>query len=268
MDYSKYNKDNSIVSVARALDIIDLIANHGTPLKMSFISEALDIPKVTTFRTLNTLVEKKYLSKKDDDTYFLGLKFISMGIVAKRSTSLISIAQPHVERLRDVTGEGVNLGILNNDMICNIIHVPGDSFLLLSTLSPLSPMYCASIGKVFLIHKTPEEREAFFSKPLKKLTKNTVTTLEGFEKILTQFAETSVVYDDEEFEYGLSCIAAPIYDCEGTLIAGVSVTGPTSRLKSKDDAVLRKHLLNCASAITKDMEMSQYKASDFYKSYA
>lgn len=268
MDYSKYTKDNSITSVARALDIIDLIANHGAPLKLSYISETLDIPKVTTFRTLNTLVEKNYLSKKQDDSYFLGLKFVSMGIMAKRSTSLISIAQPHIERLRDITGESVNLGVLNNDMVCNIIHESGDSFLLLSNLSPLSPLYCASIGKCFLLHMSPEEQKEYFSKPRKKLTQNTITDLDEFQITIQQFQEESVIYDNEEFEYGLSCIAAPVYDCNGQLLAGVSLTGPSSRLNAKPIEILKKHLLNCTTAINNDMVLSQYKTTDFYRSYA
>lgn len=265
MNPSNYNKSNSIQSIARALDIIDLIFAQAKPVSLTYISKQLDIPPVTTFRILSTLTEKKFLQKNDNDTYYLGLKFVSIGGVVKTSASLYTIALPYVKQLRDSVGESVNLAVEMNGQTINLIHESGDSFLLMSALSPFSPFYCASIGKIFLAHMSEDECKAFFDQHLHKHTTHTITSYEQFLSEKESFFEDLIMYDNEEFEYGLSCIATPIFDCNEELISGISISGPTSRIYEKDLDKIKSYLKETALSITKELCTAKYQKYDLYK---
>ncbi len=267
MDSKSYDKANSVQAVARACDIIDLLFSQAKPLTLTSISQQLNIPPVTTFRILNTLVDKKFIEKGSDDTYRLGLKFISLGDVVKSSASIYSIAQPKVARLRDYANESVNMAILMNGQILNIVHETGDSFLLMSALSPISPLHCSSIGNIFLADMDEETCKSFFQRPQRKYTKHTITSYQQFLSKKAIFEQEGLMYDNEEFEYGLSCIGAPIYDCNNELIAGVSVSGPTSRLKEKNLEKIKLRIKECAESITEDLKEARYNKSDLYKAY-
>ena len=265
MNSTSYNKTDSIQSIARALDVIDLIFMEARPLSLTFISKQLEIPPVTTFRILNTLTEKKYLQKNANDTYSLGLKFVSIGDVVKASASLYTIAYPLVKQLKDCTGESVNLAVQMNEQMLNLIHESGDSFLLMSSLSPISPLYCSSTGKTFLACMPEAECRAIFSAHVHKYTAHTITSYEQFLPEKAAFLKENIMYDNEEFEYGLSCMAAPVYDCNDELIAGISVSGPTSRILQKNPDKIKAYLKDYAASISEELHTAKYQKSDLYK---
>lgn len=263
MDKQNKNKDY-ISSISRASKILDAVFESEAPVGVSPLSKAVGLPKVTTFRILSTLVDCGLLIKDDNELYSLSPRFIIYGDKVKSSLSLKNIAEPVINSLASQVEESANVGVAYRGYVLTIAHVSIGAYLLVTSLSPLSDLHCSSMGKIILAHKDEPSLREYFNRPLKKYTSNTIIDYDSFKKSIDFFAETSVMCDDEEFEYGLYCFSAPIYDANHRLIAAISVSGPKTRMLSKSEEI-KKHLLCSAKKITSLLEESRYTVEDLQK---
>lgn len=237
------NKGNYdiITMVDRAVLILQEIFLANEYIGVSEISQNLDLPKATVYRILNTLYHRKIVEKNPEtDKYKLGMIFIEYAEKIKSKLSLKTISEPFLKKLSQEVGETVNLGIRYEDNVLNICSIEGESSTLVSKLIPISPLNCSSTGKIFLAQMNDEElRNYFKSHELQKRTINTITRYEDFIIEREQIHKEKIAYDNEEYEYGLSCIACPITNKEKNIVAALSVSGPTTRLKFKgiDDTI-------------------------------
>ena len=110
------------------------------------------------------------------------------------------------------------------------------------------------MGKVFLSQFEEKKLESYFESELKERTINSITEKISYDKEKSIFFETKIAYDNEEYEYGLSCISTAIYSNDGKIIAALSVSGPSSRLIHKGYKELEKRLLETSKAITENMK--------------
>ncbi|MTI46296.1 IclR family transcriptional regulator [Sporosalibacterium faouarense] len=239
--------NNINTMIDRAGEILDYLYNSDKPIGVSKISNDLQMPKATAFRILVTLekwniVEKQY----NTDNYKLGKILIKYGAKVSSNLSLIGISKPIINALSERIGESVNLNIEYQGNSLNIYKSSNDNFTLVSKLTPISPLNCSSSGKVFLSAKSEEELKKYFSSEnCSKRTMYSLTTYEGFTKELDSIKANGLAYDNEEYEYGLFCIAAPIYHEDG-VIAAISVSGPKTRLEYKGLEMIEKELkLSC-----------------------
>ena len=132
----------------------------------------------------------------------------------------------------------------------------GEASILVSRLIPISPMYCSSIGKVFLANMNNKELEEYFSNEDFNLrTVNTITSMEKFLEEKDTILGKNIAYDNEEYEYGLTCISAPIYNFNKEIVACISISGPTSRLKFKGLEKIENKLLNITNKISSSVEI-------------
>ncbi len=130
-------------------------------------------------------------------------------------------------------GETINIGIHHEGQVVTLHSEEGEKSVLVSRLIPVAELHCSSMGKLVLAEMEAEERQVYFKDELIQRTVNTMTTLNDFEKELEEIKRDHLAHDREEYEYGLSCIAAPIYDEDSNVVAMVSVSGPTTRLEFK-----------------------------------
>lgn len=148
------------------------------------------------------------------------------------------------------------MGILSEDFVVTIFSVEGESSALVSRLVPMSPLHCSSMGKLFLSAMDEENAKTYFAAHQVKRTFNTITNYSDFliekEKILKSY----ISYDIEEYEYGLGCVAAPIFDMENRIVAAVSVSGPISRLKFKGVQNIVDELKKATSKISDSLKIS------------
>ena len=256
-DNEKYTEN--IIAIARAAKVLDTLFESEVPLGVSSLAE-----EVTTFRILNTLTASGMLKKDKEDLYSLSPKFILYGDKVKSTLSLKNIAEPVLEKLAEAVGENANLGVAYKGYVLTLAHVSASSYLLISTLSPLSELYCSSMGKIILSHMDDNQTKKYFSRPLKKLTINTITDYPSFQAARAIYLKNSIMYDDEEFEYGLYCLSAPIYDCQEQLIAVLGVSGPKTRMLSKYEQITA-HLLDAAHEISDILKQSRYTVEDFHR---
>lgn len=261
------NKSDTSSAVIRAVDIIDALCESTEPLGISALAKELNMPKVTTFRILNSLVAAGLLFKDGDDLYSLSPKFLIYGNRVHASLSLKNISEPILNELATAVEENVNLGISYKGYVLTLFNIPAAAYLLVANLLPLCELYCSSMGKTILAHKDAPAVEEYFSRPLEKRTPNTVIDYDSFQLAKARFLKCGVMYDDEEFEYGLSCFAAPIYDANGSLIGAVSVSGPKSRILSKQKDIESK-LLDSTHKISDILKTAGYTIEELEKTLA
>lgn len=246
----KSDNPNFVAILGRAFQIMDCILESPEPIGVSQISKLTEIPKANTFRILKTLEELDAITEIGDG-YVLSTQLIKYGNGAKRHNKFLPVVAPYVKKLAGEVGETVNLGIQYHDSVL-VIHseTGGSGAAVVSYLSPIMAMYCSSIGKLILAHKTDAEIDEYFDKT--EIIPRTVRTLSGKDAFLNERAEIleeGISYDREEYDYGLSCFSMPIKNMHGEIIAGLSVSGPTSRLNYKGIEKLQAMLKNTVDEI-------------------
>lgn len=241
--------------IDRALEIINYMYENGS-VGISQISQDLDLPKATIYRILFTLSKWDFVEKdRETEKYFLGKSFIKYGSRVKSHTDIVTIAAPFIDDLAEKVGESVNLGVPYDEYVLTIYNAVGEDFYLVSKLIPISPLNCSAMGKLYLTYYPEEKLRDYFEKDKAKVrTINSITDLDEFLKIREKILEEGVSYDNEEYEYGLTCIGAPILDCKNNIIATISISGPTSRLKYKGMDYLKKNLIATRKEIEKQCE--------------
>ena len=239
--------ENINTMIDRAGEILDYIYNCNEPVGVSKISTELNLPKATTFRILVTLEKWNIIEKQyNTDKYRLGKILIKYGAKVSSDLSLVEVASPIINALSNKIGESTNLNIEYHGNSLNIYKSLKDNFNLVSKLIPISPLNCSSSGKIFLSTKSKEElKEYFNSKDCYKRTMYSITDYDSFKKEAEAINSSGLAYDNEEYEYGLFCVSAPIYHKE-KLVATISVSGPKTRLEYKGLKMIETELkLSC-----------------------
>lgn len=261
MNTSEPKEPSFITILGRAFTIMEELLKSGKPLGVSELARLTGIPKANTFRIMKTLEELKAVSPKEDG-YILGSKMIELGAGAKHNDEFMLVAKPYLQKLSKTCEETVNLGIMFQDYVLFIHTELAEQRSLVASLPPVTPLYCCSVGKIFLAYQTNKELEHYFKvhHPIKR-TINTRTTKEALLQESEKIRRDGIAHDHEEYDYGLSCIAAPIFLGEN-LAAGISLSGPTSRLQYKGYAFLEKELKATAEALSKEATLKKVVLPD------
>lgn len=261
MNTSEPKEPSFITILGRAFTIMEELLKSDKPLGVSELARLTGIPKANTFRIMKTLEELKAVSPKEDG-YILGSKMIELGAGAKHNDEFMLVAKPYLQKLSKTCEETVNLGIMFQDYVLFIHTELAEQRSLVASLPPVTPLYCCSVGKIFLAYQTNKELEHYFKvhHPIKR-TINTRTTKEALLQESEKIRRDGIAHDHGEYDYGLSCIAAPIFLGEN-LAAGISLSGPTSRLQYKGYAFLEKELKATAEALSKEATLKKVVLPD------
>lgn len=261
MNTSEPKEPSFITILGRAFTIMEELLKSDKPLGVSELARLTGIPKANTFRIMKTLEELKAVSPKEDG-YILESKMIELGAGAKHNDEFMLVAKPYLQKLSKTCEETVNLGIMFQDYVLFIHTELAEQRSLVASLPPVTPLYCCSVGKIFLAYQTNKELEHYFKvhHPIKR-TINTRTTKEALLQESEKIRRDGIAHDHEEYDYGLSCIAAPIFLGEN-LAAGISLSGPTSRLQYKGYAFLEKELKATAEALSKEATLKKVVLPD------
>lgn len=246
--------------VDRAGAILEYLYESNEPVGVSKISSDLDLPKATAFRILKTLLKWNIVETDfNTNNYRLGKVLIKYGGQLTSNMDFIKMAKPVINDLSNRLGESVNINIEYQNNALNIYKSAGDDFKLVSRLIPISPLNCSASGKIFLSNKSDEFLEDYFSsEAIEKRTIYSITKYDTFKDELNKINTSGLSYDDEEYEYGLYCIAHPIYH-DDKLVASISVSGPKARLQNKGIKNIEDELKSSCKMIT---DLIQYLDED------
>jgi len=231
------HSSKKIGSVQRAVDILNLFDSQSPELGTTEIARALGLHKSTTASLIYTLEANGFLSQNPETRKFkLGLKLVERAFAMLDQVEVRKIAYPHLQALRDRWDETVNLAILDDADVVYVERMLGTKGLgMRSEVGRREPAHSTALGKAIL-SCFPNSRIEDFVKAygLRQVTNNTITDPQTFLAELDKVREQGYAVDDEENEIGGRCIAVPIFDHTGCVIAAVSISAPTARLPVSD----------------------------------
>jgi IclR family KDG regulon transcriptional repressor len=214
-----------VQSLDRTFDILELLSKEQQGLNLTEISKAVRLHKSTVYRLLSALLQRGYIEKRDA-IYKLGLEFVELCSLYLNSLELKTEAAPILRQLSIATGQTAFLATLQDDEVVYIDKVERfNSIRRYSIIGQRRPLYCTSLGKAFLMCMTNDKVKALFrGKKLVSRTANSITDLDTLLKHLAASRTKGWTYDNEEYEKGVRCIGAPIFDYRDHNIAAVSAS--------------------------------------------
>lgn len=246
-------RENVVKSVSRALDIIMLISMKKGGLGVTEIASQMDINKSSVFRILSTLVQYGYVEQdKESGRYKLGYKFLEISSRLLESMDLREEAKPFLKELESETNEVIHLVVYDEGDVVYIEKLEGNEILRMhSKVGKRAPMHCTSVGKAILAHLPHSDvLEILERKGMPVHTDKTITDKEVIFQELAHIRKNGFALDLEENEYGITCIAAPIFNHLGNVIAAVSISGPTMRMDGTRLKQLQPKMINTGYKIS------------------
>lgn len=223
---------NTIQSLDRAVDLLELLATSGKEVGVTELARPLGVHKSTVSRVLATLerrglVEQSAVSGK----YRLGYGLVRLARAAGAELELAQAARPVMEELARRTQETVNLAVLQGDRVVNVDQVTTQRQVVsVNWVGKQTPLHCTSNGKALLAFLPAHERRRILRGPLERLTPRTVVDPAALEQQLERVRHEDWAYTEEELEIGLNAVAAPVRDGNGRVVAAISVAGPAYRV--------------------------------------
>lgn len=226
------SRDTSKVqSVDRAISILAFLAQNGWS-GVTEVGDALDVHKSTALRLLGTLEARGLVERNNDTGQFhlgFGLVHLARGVIV--GPDIAGRARADCEWLAEEIPESVTLSVMEAGQCVTVDQIIGASAIVSrSWLGRGTPLHCTSPGKVFLAHLSDEQRANFVTGPHKRYTEHTIIDPKVLAKELDKVSDDGYAKTIEEFEDGLSSVAAPVFAGDGTVIATIEASGPSYRL--------------------------------------
>lgn len=239
-------RENLVKSVSRALDIITLVSLKKGGLGVTEIANQIDINKSSVYRILSTLVQYGYIEQDEETSrYKLGYKFLEISSKLLESIDLRLEAKPFLQELENDTNEVIHLVVYDQGEVVYIEKLEGNQTLRMhSKVGKRAPMHCTAVGKVILANlPTSDVLDILERKGMPRHTENTITNKDDFINELLQVKQNGYALDLEENENGITCIAVPIFDHLGNVVAAVSISGATLRMTDERLKQLQTQML-------------------------
>ncbi len=219
-----------IQSIDRALKIIDVIADHEPDgVKLAVIADKLELNIATTYRIVKNLVEAQYVDTTRDNSYILGAAFIRLGELVGGAHSLANFCRPILEEAAEVSGQTGYLSLedVNDHTIYYVDKVAHRGPIQLSSgVGHHNYVHSTANGKVMMsAYPDSEVRDILKRIGMPKLTERTITDPEEYLEQLTRVREDGYALDLEENETNVICVAAPVFNAKGKIIASMSLSG-------------------------------------------
>lgn len=246
-------EQNTIKSLDRAMVVLERLSEIGDATLSELAGDLKQAP-ASIYRVLVTLQGRGIVGyEADGQIWHIGPTAYLIGSRFLRRTSLVERARPVLRRLMEQTGETANLGIGREGKVLFVSQV--ETHATIRAFFPpgtMSPMHASGIGKALLAYMPPDQRDRLLDgAKLEQFTQFTCANRDALEADLGQVKARGYAIDAEEKNLGMRCIAAPIFDVYGETVAGISVSGPTSRVRVELTQDIATHVKAAATALTR-----------------
>lgn len=224
----------TIQVLERTFALLDVLAAHADPVSLKAISEATGLHPSTAHRILNDLTIGRLVDRPEPGSYRLGMRLLELGNLVKGRLDVREAALGPMRELHRLTHQPVNLSMRQGDEIVYIERAFSErsGMQVVRAVGGRAPLHLTSVGKLFLAHDDPQRVRAYVTRTgLAGHTRNSITDPGRLERELASVRALGVARDDEELEPGVRCMAAGIYDDQGKLVAGLSISAPADRLE-------------------------------------
>lgn len=225
---------NLVQTIERIDQLLRILSQSGQGVRLGALAEAVGLPKGTTHRLLSSLAYFNYVQQEPvSRSYRLGFRLVTLGNCLLDQIDLRKMAQPHLFELAQRTQETAHLVVMDRDEALYIdkIQLSTEGLHMSSRLGYRAPLHCTAVGKVLLSHHPETEIDGIIArKGLPRFTANTLTDGEAFKAHLRKVKADGYAVDNEEHGLGVRCVAAPVRDMGGSIIAAISVSAPAVRV--------------------------------------
>jgi DNA-binding IclR family transcriptional regulator len=244
--------DGTVKSLAKALSVLECFSVEQPELGISEISRTLGLQKSTVYNILSTFQKCGYLTKNPQTSkYALGLKVLHLAYIVSSHHGLRDLFLPSLSRIARETREVCYFGILDEREVLYIeAAYPSMQQQTRNILGERAPLYCTGLGKAMLAHLPEKEMEAILAQPMRAFTGYTLTDPAALRHQMEEIRQNGYAVDNMEHEFGIRCVAVPVFGLNGNVIGAVSVSGPSPRFDPP--AIIRN-----ASVITEKLRPLQ-----------
>lgn len=219
--------------IERMFALIDVLASREGAISLKEISEKTGLHPSTTHRILNDLATGRFVDRSQPGSYRLGMRLLELGNLVKGRLNVRDAAIAPMRELHKLIQQPVNLSMRQGDEIVYIERAYSErsGMQVVRAIGGRAPLHLTSVGKLFLAADDPQRVRAYATRTgLSGHTKNSITQLPALERELAKVRQYGNAHDNEELELGVRCMATGIYDDQGKLVAGLSISAPTGRL--------------------------------------
>ena len=224
----------AIQVLERMFSLLDVLSSQPEPMTLKDISDATGLHPSTTHRILNDLTWGRFVDRPHAGSYRLGMRLLELGNLVKARLDVREVAVAAMRELHRLTHQAVNLSMRQGDEIVYVERTYSErsGMQVVRAIGGRAPLHLTSVGKLFLAHDDPQRVRAYATRTgLVGHTRNSITELSRLERELAAVRTSGLARDDEELEVGVRCLAAGIFDDQGKLVAGLSVSAPSDRLE-------------------------------------
>lgn len=239
----------------RTIAVLQAVADSDTDLAAADIARQLRLHKSTVHRLLVVLESYRLIKKGQDGAYGLGTRLIELGECAIARLKLSEYAEPHLRNLAEQTGEGAHVTILNGNELLSIAHVEGQWALhSLTRTGQRTQLHSTAAGKAVLAFLSNDACDELLARvTLKRNTRRTIVKPAAMKLELMRVRNLGYAVDDEEFEEGLRCVSAPIFDHRGHVVASLSMAAPVFRLRKERLPQVARMVVAAAQGLSDDL---------------
>ena len=248
------NPNYPIKVLNKTFSILEILLQHGSAMNMTEISKKLELYPSTIHRILDTLKHWGYVEQDPkSQKYRLGLKLLELGMAKLHQMDLAREATPYLKELVKQCNETAHLGILEEGEVMYLAKEESSQTIrMISYVGKRAPLHCTALGKILLAYMSEKERKKILEdKGLPRLTENTITDKKELEKELSKVREQGFALDREENEKDVRCVAAPIRNYQGEVMAAISISSPIFRIDRNEQNDLKETLLRISKKISK-----------------
>lgn len=222
--------------IERMFALMDVLASREEAISLKEISEKTGLHPSTTHRLLNDLATGRFVDRPQPGNYRLGMRLLELGNLVKSRLNVRDAALAPMRELHKLIQQPVNLSMRQGDEIVYIERAYSErsGMQVVRAIGGRAPLHLTSVGKLFLAADDPQRVRAYAARTgLSGHTKNSLTQLPALERELSKVRQYGNAHDNEELELGVRCMAAGVYDDQGTLVAGLSISAPAGRLEEE-----------------------------------
>ncbi|MDP8914119.1 MAG: IclR family transcriptional regulator [Pseudomonadota bacterium] len=237
-------------TLLRGLDVLEGVADG--PISLADLASRLGLTRSTTHRLANALIERRYLILVPQRGYQLGSKLLELGFQAQQQADLVQLARPRLEALAQSSEDTVHLGVLDGDRALYLDKIPGRRRIVISSrVGDRHPLTSTGLGKALLLDETPKRWEEALEREQNgsKMPRNDELWLSR----MRGYVECGRAYDLEENEDQIRCVAAPIRDASGGIVAAISVSSAAQYMDDARMESLTSEVVETANAISQDL---------------
>ncbi len=247
-------KDGEYInSLARGLSVLRTFTKTRPEMTLSEVANACNLSPAVVRRCLNTLMHLGYIGK-NGKLFLLRPEVMTIASAYLESMNLEEAAQPHLQRLRDETGDSSSLSVLLGNEILYLIHVSTNRMIRLNAgVGTRFPVYATSMGRVLMAYQDKQVIENYLhGEEFIPFTDRTETSICKLRNIFKKIRKDGYATVQDELDYGIISISVPVFNESNQIIAAINCSTSTARVTQ---ANMIKSRLPMLGQVAKKIEM-------------